>query len=36
MLNGLDSEHEMLNEDMNIMFNFKKSNDRQNIKGKGF
>ena len=36
MLNGLDSEHEMLNEDMNVMFNFKTSNGRQNTKSKGF
>ena len=37
MLNGLDSEHEMHNEDMNVMFNFKTSNGRQNnTKSKGF
>ena len=35
MLNGLDSEHEMFNEDMNVMFNFKTSSDKQNIRGKG-
>lgn len=36
MLNGLDSEPEMQNEDMNVMFNFKTSNGRQNTKSKGF
>ena len=35
MLNGLDSDHEMSNEDMNVMFNFKTSNGRQNTKIKG-